>query len=105
MAPGTISKFGAPCSNLRSFGRKRTLLKKVFVTFLELFSAPRSHSVRAFVPPRYATGCTKGIQFVPATANFEVTNFNRKSSLNHHKKVKVDPSRLIPQKPTENLKL
>ena len=30
---------GAPCSNLRSFGSKRTVLKKVLATFLGLFGA------------------------------------------------------------------
>ena len=41
MAPGARSKFGAPCSNLRSFGSKCTLLKKVLVTLLGLFGVPR----------------------------------------------------------------
>ena len=34
-----------PCSNLRSFGSKSTVLKKVLVTFLEVFGA------RGIVPP------------------------------------------------------
>ena len=33
-----------PCSNLRSFGSKCAVLKKVLVTLLELFSALRGHS-------------------------------------------------------------
>ena len=44
MAPGARSKFGAPCSKLRSFGSKCTVLKKVLVVFLELFGVPHSHS-------------------------------------------------------------
>ena len=64
MAPGARSKFGAPCSNLRSFGSKYTLLKKVLVTLLGLFGALRSHSsphsdsapgeLCPPFPPRYA---------------------------------------------------
>jgi len=42
MAPGARSKFIAPCSNLRSFGSKCTVLKKVLVTFLALLGAPQS---------------------------------------------------------------
>jgi len=43
MAPEARSKFGAPCSKLRSFGRKFTSLKKVLVTLLGLYGAFRSH--------------------------------------------------------------
>jgi len=45
MAPGAGGKFGAPppCSKLRSFGSKCTVLKTVLVTLLGLFGAPRSH--------------------------------------------------------------
>ena len=64
LAPGAIypryapgrSKFGGakwpptaslspPCSNLRSFESKCTVLNKVFVTLLGLYGAPCSHSV------------------------------------------------------------
>jgi len=42
MAPGARSKLGAPCSNLRSFGSKCAVLKKVLVTLLGFFGAPGS---------------------------------------------------------------
>jgi len=41
---GARSKIGAPMSNLRLFGSKGTVLKKVLVTLLGLFGAHRSHS-------------------------------------------------------------
>ena len=47
MASGARSKFGAPpCSNLKSFGRKCTVLKKVLVTLLEvgIFGTTRNDS-------------------------------------------------------------
>jgi len=44
MVPGAKSKFGAPCSNMRSFGSKSTVMKKVLVTLLGLFGASHSHS-------------------------------------------------------------
>jgi len=37
---GARDKFGAPCSNLKSFGSKCTVLKEVLVTLLELFGFP-----------------------------------------------------------------
>ena len=55
------SKSGAPCSNLRSFGSKSTLLKKVLVRLLRLFGVPRSDSAPGncapLALPRYAPGC------------------------------------------------
>ena len=36
MAPGARSKFGAPCSKLKSSGSKCTVLKEVVVTLLGL---------------------------------------------------------------------
>jgi len=61
MAPGARSKFGAPSSNLRFFGSKCAVLKKVLVTLLHLFGALRSSSApivirrpgncASFVPP------------------------------------------------------
>jgi len=38
--PGHEASLAPPCSNLRSFGSKCTVLKKVLVTLLGLFSAP-----------------------------------------------------------------
>jgi len=38
--PGPRSKFGAPCSNLMSFGSQFGVLKKVRVTLLGLFRPP-----------------------------------------------------------------
>jgi len=43
--PGQETSLAPPCSNLRSFESKSTVLKKVLVTLLGLFSAPCSHSV------------------------------------------------------------
>jgi len=40
MAPGARSKFGPPCSQLRSFGSKCTVFNKIIVTVLGLFGAP-----------------------------------------------------------------
>jgi len=45
--PGQEASLAPPCSNLRSFGRKFTVLKKILVTLLGLFGAPRWH----FPPP------------------------------------------------------
>ena len=63
MAPEAWSKFGAPCSNLRSFGSKCTVLKNVLVTLLRLSGAPivirRPGMWPLFVaslPPCYAPG-------------------------------------------------
>jgi len=38
--PGKEASLAPPCSNLRSFGSKCTVLKKVLVTLLRLFGAP-----------------------------------------------------------------
>jgi len=43
--PGQEKSLASPCSNLRSFGSKCAVLKKVLVTLLALCGAPRSHSV------------------------------------------------------------
>jgi len=40
--PGQGSCLASPCSNLRSFGSKFTVLKKVFVTLFATFWRPRS---------------------------------------------------------------
>jgi len=42
--PGQKSNLAPPVFNLRSYGSKFTVLKEVFVTLLEMFGAPRSHS-------------------------------------------------------------
>ena len=41
---GQEASLAPPCLNLRSFGSKCTVLKKVFVTLLGVFGAPRSDS-------------------------------------------------------------
>jgi len=64
-----------PCLNLRSFGSKCTVLKKVLVILLGLFGAPRSHSAPRTVirrpgncaplhPFRYAPALTAK-KFIP----------------------------------------
>jgi len=66
--PGQEANLAYPCSKLRFFGRKCTVLKKVLVTLLGLFSAPAAirrsavisnpHSDSALGelrPPRYAS--------------------------------------------------
>ena len=40
---GEEASLAPPCSNVRSFGSKCTVLKKILVTFLGLFGVPRSH--------------------------------------------------------------
>ena len=56
--PWQITDLAPPCSNLRSFGSKSTVLKNVLVTLLGLFGSPRSDSALgelcAPCPPRYA---------------------------------------------------
>jgi len=42
--PGKETSLAHPCSNLRSFGRKCIVLKKVLATMLGLFGASRSDS-------------------------------------------------------------
>ena len=51
VAPGAKSKFGIapPCSKLRCFGSKCSVVKKVLVTLLGLSGAPRGHSA----PPQW----------------------------------------------------
>jgi len=44
MATGARNKLGTPFSNLSSFGSKFTVLKKVLVTLLGLFGAPRRYT-------------------------------------------------------------
>jgi len=43
-SPGQEASLSPPCSNLRSFGSKCTVLKNMFVPLLGLFGHPRSHS-------------------------------------------------------------
>jgi len=63
MAPGSRNRFGAPlCSNLMSFGRKCTVLKKVLVTLLILCNAPAVIQLPGKVAPfplRYAPVSTR----------------------------------------------
>ena len=54
-APGDIS-LAPPCSNLRSFGSKCTVLKKVLVTLLWLFPPAVIRETVPPCPPRYASG-------------------------------------------------
>jgi len=42
--PQQEATMAPPCSNLRSFGNKCAVLKKVLVTLLGLFGGPRSDS-------------------------------------------------------------
>jgi len=60
MAPGARNKFGAPCSNPRSFGSKCTALKKVLATLLGLFGALRSHLASPAVIRRPHSDCRPG---------------------------------------------
>ena len=64
--PGQEASLAPPCSNLRSFGSKFTVLKTVIVTLLGLFGAPqwfrdpivtrRPGNCAPLVPPHYAPG-------------------------------------------------
>ena len=51
--PEQETSLAPPCSNLRSFGRKRTVLKKILVTWLGLFDGPRSDSTPRELCPRF----------------------------------------------------
>ena len=53
LAPGVRNKFGngAPCSNLRPFGSKCTVLKKKLATLLGLFGGPQWFESRGIVFP------------------------------------------------------
>ena len=66
MPPGARNKFGAPCSNLRSFGSKWTVdfktvvLKKVLMTLLWLFASPQWFGAQGIVllrPPSLRLWC------------------------------------------------
>jgi len=56
--PGQEATLASPCLNLRFFGSKRTVLKKVLVTLLGLFGVPIGIRCRRncalLVPARYA---------------------------------------------------
>ena len=79
MAPEARSKFGAPCSNLRFFGTKCTVLKKLLVTLLGLFGAlaviRRPHSDT--VPGELCPPCPTSLR--PCT----VPRIRRKLPLRH----------------------
>jgi len=50
-ARGQKASLVPSCSNLRSFGRKRTILKKILATLLGIFGAPIVIRLRGTVPP------------------------------------------------------
>jgi len=50
MVPGTRNKFGAPCSNLRYFGRKCTVLKKCLWHCCEFWPPRRDSAVGELCP-------------------------------------------------------
>jgi len=80
--PGQETGLAPPCSNLRSFESKYTVLQNVHVTLLELFGATRSNSAppwwfgrRGIVPPlafRYVPGCN--IKGTPGCCHRLATN-------------------------------
>jgi len=43
LRPGQEASLASPCSNVRSFGRKFTVLKKVIVKLLGIFGGPSRH--------------------------------------------------------------
>jgi len=49
--PRQEASLAPPCLNLRSFGSKCTVLKKVLMTLLGLFGPPQWFGARGFVPP------------------------------------------------------
>ena len=56
---GKETSLAPPCSNLRSFGSKCTVLKNVFLTLLWPFGLPQWFGTRGIVPPwppRYVSG-------------------------------------------------
>ena len=55
--PGQEASLAPPCSNLRSFGSKSTVLKKVLATLLGIFGPPTAVSRR---PGNYASLPARG---------------------------------------------
>ena len=55
--PGQETSLALPCSNLRSFGSKFTVLKKKLVTLPGLCRCPPSDSVLGAVPPSLRPWC------------------------------------------------
>jgi len=51
MAPGKETSLAPPCSNLRSFGSKCSVLKKVLMTLLGLSGPSQWFGARVIVPP------------------------------------------------------
>ena len=85
MASGQEASLAPPRSNLRSFGSKFTLLKKVHVTLLRLFSAQRSDSAfpavirrRGIAPPlplpRYAPATVTYLSVLSTFKTSQITN-------------------------------
>jgi len=71
MAPGQEASLASPCSNLRSFGSKFTVLKKVHVTLLRLFSAQCSDSASPAVIRRQGIVLPLPIpRYAPATVTY-----------------------------------
>jgi len=73
MAPMQEASLEPPCSNLKSFGSKCTVLKKVLVTLLGLFGAPivirRPGNCAPIVAPLGTTYFdVKTISFMPANS-------------------------------------
>ena len=70
MAPGTRNKLAFPCSNLRSFWRKCTVLKKVLVILLGSFDASpvirRLGQLRPLAPP-HAPSSQRWVLELPAS--------------------------------------
>ena len=59
--PGQEASLAPPCSNLRSFESKSTVLKKVLATLLGLFGARRSHSTPPAVIRRPYSDSVPGV--------------------------------------------
>ena len=77
--PGQEASLALPCSNLRSFGTKCTVLKKVLVTLLGLFGTPRSDST-----PPYGFGARELCPLDPPSLRPWVELFRTKHNASNH---------------------
>ena len=83
--PGQKASLTPPCSKLRSFGSKNTVLKKVLVTLLGLFGVPRSDlepgELCSFAPPRYAPVPNPHQQYISSNIRVQITKGTSKRFL------------------------
>jgi len=83
---GQETSLAPPCSNLRPFGSKCTVLKKVLIT-LWLFGPPQGFGTRGIVPPCPHSlrlwWCAIKIGKIPKIINFSIPNVMTFFSMNN----------------------